>query len=312
MSRVQVFDGQTFRVYSNDAGGNCLLYTLQQFLRLRGIRDSGLSVQDLRQKLLVRMDDLVSAARKNISNWQEIKKQIKMDFRQRGMSYVNDCDWLISDTFLLVVGHYDEIANVYVLDMTEADNVSWRSFSVGKKRNADVNVLKNRLLTKAVQVTEKDMVVRFTGDHFELMEPVETTIYPNNDLFLKTLLDIVENRSYAEAACERLFYDRMQQDAAELFTKFAGRSLELRAFLITTFYRLSCLDGSVSKDTKQQPELCNVSIDSENILPLQTILVEERPELFDDLGVRELQTVFKNADTKVWKLCFHSIKNFYF
>ena len=147
-----------------------------------------------------------------------------------------------------------------------------------EKRNADVNVLKNRLLTKAVQVTEKDMVVRFTGDHFELMEPVETTIYPNNDLFLETLLDIVGNRSYAEAACERLFYDRMQQDAAELFTKFAGRSLELRAFLISTFNRLYCLVGSVSKDSTQQPELCNVSIDSENILPLQTILVEERPE----------------------------------
>ena len=151
-------------------------------------------------------------------------------------------------------------------------------FLLEKKRNADVNVLKNRLLSKAVPVTEKDMVVRFTGDHFELMEPVETTIYPNNDLFLKTLLDIVKNRSYSEAACERLFYNRMQQDAAELFTKFAGRSLELRAFLSTTFYRLSCLDGSVSKDTKQQPELCNVSIDSENILPLQTMLVEERPE----------------------------------
>ena len=282
MSQVQVFDGQRFRVYSNDAGGNCLLYTLQQFLQLRKIRDSGLSVKDLRRKLLVRMDDLVSAPRKNISNWQKIKEQVKRDFRQRGTPYLNDCDWLISDTFLLVVGHYEDIENVYVLDMSQADKVSWRSFSVGRKRTGDENFLKILQLSEAFPVTEKDMVVRFTRNHFELMEPVETTIYPNNDLFLKTLLDIVENRSYAEAACERLFYDRRQQDAAELFTKFADRSLELRAFLITTFDRLSCLDGSVSKDTEQQPELCNVSIDPKNILPLQTILVEERPELFDD------------------------------
>jgi hypothetical protein len=280
MSQVQVFDGQTFRVYSNDAGGNCLLYTLQQFLQLRKIRDSGLSVQDLRRKLLVRMDDLVSAPRKNISNWQKIKEQIQRDFRNRGSSYVNDCEWLISEAFLLVVGHYDEIANVYVLDMTEADNVSWSVFFVGKKRNADVNILKNLPVTKAFQVTEKDMVVRFTRNHFELMEPVETTIYPNNALFLKTLLDIVESRSYAKAACERLFYDRRQQDAAELFTKLADRSLELRACLITTFDRLSCVDGSFSKETKKQLELCNVSIDPINIMPLQTML-EERPETID-------------------------------
>jgi hypothetical protein len=278
MSRV--LDGQKFIVKSNDAGGNCLLYTLQQFLQLRGIRDSELLVQDLRRKLLVRMDELESAPRKNISNWQAIKEQVKRDFGQRNSSYMNDCDWLISDTFLLVVGHYDEIANVYVLDMSNTDNVSWSVFFVGKKRNADVNVLKNLPVTKAFQVTEKDMIVRFTGNHFELMEPVETTIYPNNALFLKTLLDIVENRSYADAACERLFYDRRQQDAAETFTKFTDRSLELRAFLITTFDRLSCVDGSVSKDTKQQPELCNVSIDPDTILPLQTML-EERPEQID-------------------------------
>ena len=132
MSRV--IDGQEFIVYRNDAGGNCLLYTLQQFLQLRGIRDSGLSVRDLRQKLLVRMDELESAPRKNISNWQQIKEQLQRDFSQRNSSYMNDCDWLISDTFLLVVGHYDEIANVYVLDMSNTDNVSWRSFSVGKKK----------------------------------------------------------------------------------------------------------------------------------------------------------------------------------
>ena len=212
-------------------------------LRLRGIRDSGLSVQDLRQKLLVRMDDLVSAARK-IFRLARIKKQIKRIFVKE-TPYLTWL-WLVDFRHIFACrGALWRVANVYVLDMTEADNVSWRSFSVGKKGML-TSTFQNRLLTKAVQVTEKDMVVRFTGDHFELMEPVETTIYPNNDLFLETLLDIVGNRSYAETAAKGCFMIACSR-TRQIVHEIAGRSLELRAFLITTFNRLSCLDGSVSK-----------------------------------------------------------------
>lgn len=154
---VITIDGQQFEKQVSDPDGNCLLYTLLNYLNAKGIDPflgRGVNRRDAR-------------AYRQFLFETNFESTFLQDLQQVAVSkqkpnYLDDCAWLTTDILPLVLALYPQIEKIYVLDMRDE---SWSSYSF------DGNRVKQEPVTTSFNFTDSMMMMRYTGSHFDLLKP---------------------------------------------------------------------------------------------------------------------------------------------
>lgn len=150
-------DGQQFIKQKSDPDGNCLLYTLLNYLDAKGIdpfvgvRVNGRDVRSYRQFLFETIFESTFLRRLQ----QEAVSKQKDD-------YLDDCAWLTTDVLPLVLGLYPQIERIYVFDKRF---MAWNSFT------RDGDRVKQEPVTTSFNFTDRMMMMQYTGTHFDLLKP---------------------------------------------------------------------------------------------------------------------------------------------
>ena len=149
--------GQQFEMQKSDPDGNCLLYTLLNYLNAKkidpfvGVSVNGRDVRSYRQFLFE--TDFEDSILKALQQ-EAVSKQKP--------NYPDDCAWLTTDILPLVLGLYPQIERIYVFDMRF---MAWSSYAF------DGNRVKQELVTTSFNFTDRMMMILFTGNHFDLLKP---------------------------------------------------------------------------------------------------------------------------------------------
>jgi len=150
-------DGQQFEKQESDPDGNCLLYTLLNYLNAKGIDpflDRGVNGRDVRAYRQFLFETIFEDSILRALQQEAVSKQ-KDD-------YLDDCAWLTTDILPLVLGLYPQIERIYVFDRRF---MAWNSFT------RDGDRVKQEPVTTSFNFTDRMMMMQYTGSHFDLLKP---------------------------------------------------------------------------------------------------------------------------------------------
>jgi len=163
-------DGQQFEKQKSDPDGNCLLYTLLNYLNAKGIDPflrKGVNAKGIDPFLDRGVNGRDTKAYRKFLFKTEFKDSILRALQQEAVSkqkpdYLDDCAWLTTDILPLVLGLYPQIERIYVFDWRF---MAWNSFT------RDGDRVKQEPVTTSFNFTDRMMMMQYTGNHFDLLKP---------------------------------------------------------------------------------------------------------------------------------------------